>query len=70
MTFLCSIYLYSEDSRRPDQSPDAYKVAWDTLETHTAPHLPARLRLALKCNERCRYDGRKSDLAGAGGAGI
>ncbi len=37
-----SIYLYSEDSRLLDQSPDAYKAAWDTQETHTAPHLPAR----------------------------
>lgn len=51
-----SIYLYSVDSRLLDQSPDAYKAAWDTQETHTAPHLPARLRLALEHKERWRYE--------------
>lgn len=42
--FRWSVYLYSEGSRFLDQSPDAYKAAWNTQETHTAPHLPAKLR--------------------------
>ena len=38
------VYLCSEDSRLPDQSPDAYMEVWDTEETNTGPHLPAGLK--------------------------
>lgn len=53
------MYLYSEDSRLPDQSPDAYRAAWGTQETHTAPHLPARLRLALRTYGKVEIGGRE-----------
>lgn len=29
-----SIYLYNEDNRLPDRSPDAYMADWDTDEMH------------------------------------
>lgn len=38
-------YLGSGDSRLLDQSPGACRAVWGTAATHTAPHLPERLRL-------------------------
>ena len=65
------VYLCSEDSRLLDPSPDAYKAAWDSRETHTAPHLPVRPRQVNTRKEqlwRKEAEVEESDLAGAGGA--
>lgn len=70
--FRWSVYLYSEDSRLLDRSPDAYKAAWDTWETHTAPRPPTRLReISTQAQGKVQIWKAKteeSDLTSAGGA--